>query len=363
MSRWSKISDALFTDEHLFVTGFDVPGDWRLPDEFKPTAYAGMCLLQRTRNSFGKDLVLIWWADPRYYKDIWSGELATELSLPWKPMFSGTATEHTPAAKPFWSQPKKWGPWLVAAAATSVTLLGNFTQLENYGAWLLATPRIDIAVNKLPPRLIQNEIGAAEFKLHSRSAGTCRITALTAKPSSAKAITMDSTVGPLPALEPGELRSVALPLLPLLPGVQEITLQGEAKAGRWRRHTSLTPTILKVDIWEPLQRSPHIRFQNSHGDAAIYGLTVRHGKPPTKILAYQATGPDFLTFAALDGAKFNFKSNPGQGAAVIKWEKEATPLQSQDFTLTVRGNKSYSEQEWKQYESAITIDVAPAAEK
>jgi hypothetical protein len=362
MSLWSKIPRLLFSRRKLFLTGFDISPAWKFPDGFNPRDYAGMCLCQRLRNRSGTDLLLVWWEDPDSYSNFWSIQLSKDLKVSPSPTFTGASIEQEPREQPWWSNPKKWTPWTVTFAAALVTILGNFSQLENYSAWLFAMPKAEILSSTLVTKLVKGEISTIEFKIHNRSRGVSKINELRAVSDSPNALSIADQLGPLTPLEPGELRTVTFPLLPNATGRQRISLTGEATSGRLRPRAVLLPVVLHVEVWPPLEESPRVSLRKSHKDAAIYVIEAHHGKPLTRTIVYQATGPEELNFVALKGGKVDFQSNAGEGAAVITWEKDTTPLIPQTFTLTVRGDKQYSKEQWKSYENNIKIDAAPAIE-
>ena len=353
MAATDKVPGMLITERHLFAAVFDVSPEWRLPEDFKVTRYGGMRLCQRLRTKTGQDIVLTWWTDAASFTAVWSDDVAQELKLLDKPRFSGTTTEQQP------SEPrKKWLPWMVTFLAGTVAVLGNFTQLENYGAWLLATPRAKILTSELPTRVIQGQLSAIEFKIHNLTKGSCRIGELTAEVTPADALRFDHIIGPLTPLEPGELRSITWPVIPLTPGRHEITLLGEAKAGRMQAGSKLAPAVAKIDVWEQLERKPRLRLQHFQADMAVFVLEVHHGNPLTKTIAYQANGPAGLEFTDVNPNSEKQVTDHQSGAAAIAWKQDATPLVPQVFKLFVRPAKPLGESDWRRYEKEIQIDAA-----
>src|SRR6185503_14017533 len=102
-------------------------------------------------------------------------------------------------------------------------------------------------------------------------------------------------IGPLTPLEPGELRTVICPIFTKKPGRVEITLTGEATAGRLRKSARLGPAHVQVTVWPAVEASPPLRLQHSFKDNAVYIVEAHHGKPPTKGISYQATAPGEFT--------------------------------------------------------------------
>lgn len=176
MPRFLKIPQVLDNPGRLFLTTFAVPTEWKFPERFDPGNYSGMYLCQRLRSSSGDDLLLIWWDAPDCYGAFWSVQLSKDLDVAAKPRFQGSRIEQRPKHATWLSRPTKWIPWLITLVAATVTILGNFTQLENYSAWLLARPNAKISVSRIPVRVIQNEAASSmEFTVHNRSRGTLRI--------------------------------------------------------------------------------------------------------------------------------------------------------------------------------------------
>lgn len=361
MSPASKITGKFSDQRRLFVTGFDVARDWKFPERFDPSDYSGMYFCQRLRTGAANDVLLIWWETPDCYSPYWSVQLSNDLDIA-APRFAGTALEQRPKGRRWYSTPSKWVPWAITAIATTATLLGNFTQLENYGAWAFAKPETDIIVSPVPVKLVENEPSGFEFKMHNRSTGYVKVVDLRATPATKEVAEVSAQIGPLTPIEPGELRTVTCPIFPKKPGGVQIILTGEATAGRLRQSARLGPAQVEVTVWPAVEASPPLKLQHSFKDNAVYIVEAHHGKPPTKVISYQATAPGEFTFVDLKGALPSFQSAPTEPSAVIRWAKEAAPLIVQRFSLTVHANKSHSKEEWKAYETEIKVEAAPALE-
>jgi len=344
-----------------FLTIFKVSRSWRFPERVKPENYPGLLLWQRLRGRSESDLLLIWWTGREAYRACGPDQLRKDLNADGI-VHDGAVIEELARKKHWWQQPRKFMPWAAAILGTIVGVLGNLSQLETFGAWLIAPAGAEIFVSPLPVRCIQNEERVIEFKIHNTSTGTSTVTNLEASPNKSGVLIMEQKLGPLAPLTPGELRSVSCQVLPKAAGKYTVRFSGEIRSGRARSKAILAAKSIDLEVWPALDERPDIKLEHAGGTSASFLITARHGKPPTKRVRYQATGPENLTFIDIDPVKPKESSKPGQGPAVIVWEQEATPLEPQKFTLYVSDKAEQSLEKWKEYEKQITITTESVAQ-
>jgi len=342
-----------------FLTIFKVPRTWRFPEKFFPKNYSGMSLCQRVRGSSEIDLILIWWTGREAYKTYGPDQLRKDLGIAAVDQ-EGTVIQHLSTKKHWWQKPGSFIPWGVAILAGIAGVIGNLSQLEVLGGWLLASPKAEMFVSTQPVKCIKNEEHVIEFKIHNTSEGTCTLTNLEATANEPGVLVVERKLGPLAPLQSGELRSVSCQILPKSAGEHSITLSGEVRAGRLRRRTPLTVASIDLDVWPTFDWTPKITLQHADGKSASFLIEPKHGKPPTKIVRYQATAPENLGFICPEGVKLKTISHPGQGSSVIIWEQETIPLADQQVTLFVNDKTENSNERWKQYENQIKVTAEPA---
>ena len=346
----------------LFLTTFEICPNWTFPERFDPADYLGMYLCQRLRRQAGTDLLLIWWDDRNSYSSYWRVRLSRDLGIPATPQFEGGFIERRPKTQRWWTASEKFVPWGITFVASVAALIGNFSQLESYGSWLLAAPKAELSMSALPLRCVKNEERVVELKIHNKGTGTCTLTDLKAVADTQDVLIIDPQLGPLAPLQSGEVRIVTCQILPRITGMHKITLSGEIRAGRLRNHAVLPTAAVQLDVWAPFDQAPKVILEHSSGNEANFLIEARHGKPPTKTVRYQATGPGELIFLDVRSAQVKTVSTPSEGLPVIVWDKNATPLVPQIVRLFVRGNKEYSKEQWKNYEKQIHVDAEPTLE-
>ena len=343
-----------------FLTTFKVPRSWRFPERFFPKNYSGMSLCQRVRGSSEIDLILIWWTGREVYKAYGRDQLRKDLGITEVDQ-EGAVVQQLSRKMHWWQEPSRFIPWGVAVLAGIAGVIGNLSQLEILGGWLLASPKAEMFVSALPVKCVQKEEHVIEFKIHNTSGGTCTLTNLEANADESGVVVVERELGPLAPLQSGELRSVSCQILPKSAGKHRITLSGEVRAGRLRRRATLNTAFIDLDVWPTFDWTPKITFQHADGKSASFLIEARHGKPPTKVVRYQATGPENLEFIAPEGIKPKTTSHPGQGSSVIIWEQEVIPLEHQQVTLFVNDTTENSNERWKEYEKQIQVMAEPAS--
>jgi hypothetical protein len=348
--------------KNLVLTSFNVSRDWAFPKRFQPADYLGMSLCQRLHGKGRPDSLLIWWEDRECYSPYWSDRLAKDLGIAATPAFQGDVIERRPKERKWWNAPEKFLPWGLTFVASLAALVGNFSQLESYGSWLLANPEGEISVSALPLRCVQKEERIVEFKVHNRGTGTATLTELKAAANPTDILIVEPRLGPLAPLQSGELRTVICQIVPNTRGLHKITFSGELRSGRVPGRAPLRAAVQELDVWPAFDEAPQITLQHGSGREANFLVEARHGKPPTKTVRYQATGPEELTFIAVNHGQVKKRSNQGEGAAAIVWEKETIPLVREIMTLFVRSEKECSNEEWKRYETRIQVNAEPRFE-
>jgi hypothetical protein len=343
-----------------FLTIFTVPRGWRFPKDFRAENYSGMSLCYHVRGSSETDLVLIWWISREAYKTFGPDQVLQDLGVT-AVYQTGTLVEDRSKNTHWWQEPGRFIPWAVALLGGFVGVIGNLNQLESLGGWLLASPKAAILVPSVPIKCVQDEERTLEFKVHNTSVGSCTFTDLEAKADGSGVLVVEPKLGPLAPLQSGELRVVNSEILPKSVGKFKIVFSATARAGRLRRSVSLERAVVDLDVWPPFDWKPSVKLEQASGKSAIFLIRANHGRPPAKIVRYQATAESLSLVAAKPGRLVNI-SPAGARSSVIIWEREAIPLIIQESRLVVSDRNEHSKQEWEQYENQIEVNAEPAFE-